>query len=132
MSTDNLTAPWGWGWHAVNISQGTEVAFDVWDSGPESSTIRQWKVAMTWDEPSLTNAADIILRVYNTCPLGGGAPVLVASQTGYDVRKRIELKQNEIGGACLRYHIIGRSIPAGEVRAVYVADYFHSGDPADH
>ena len=77
----NLTAPWGWGWHVFNIGNSSTVAFTVWDSGPESPLLRQWKVAMTWKETDYAAAADMILEVYNTCPSGGGPPVLVANDT---------------------------------------------------
>lgn len=133
-SATNLTSPWGWGWHTFNIGNSSTVSFSVWDAGPKSPFMRQWKVAMTWKETNYAAAADIVLEVWNTCPSGGGPAVLVAGDLSYDNRKRIELVQSEISNRCLEYRIrtFSNSMPVGQARTVYVADYFHSGNPADH
>lgn len=128
----NLIAPWGWGVHDVTVSQGSDIAFTVNDAGPESASVTQWKVAMTWDEPNFGDGADIDLYVYNTCPAGGGGRQLVAAQADFDVRNRITLTQSQISGRCLEYHLVGHYVPAGQTRTVYVADYYHSGNPAEH
>lgn len=75
--------------------------------------------------------ADIVLRVYDACPPGRGR-ILVRSDERFDIRTRIELSQSMISGRCLEYDIVAYSIPPGETRTVYVADYFHAGNPADH
>jgi hypothetical protein len=66
----DLVAPWGWGYHVFNIGPNQTVSFPVWDTGPESSWVRQWKVAMTWREDDYEQVADIILDVVNTWPRG--------------------------------------------------------------
>jgi len=130
----NLTAPWGWGWHVFTITNSSTVSFTVWDIYAESPLVTQWKVAMTWREADYAAAADIVLEVWNTCPAGGGNPVPVTSDMSYDIRKRIELVQSEISNRCLevRVRTFSNSMPPGQTRTVYVADYFHSGNPADH
>jgi len=59
---------------------------------------------------------------------------VVADDWSYDIRKRIELAQTQIGGRCLSYRIrtFPWSMPSGQTRTVYVADYFHGGNPSDH
>jgi hypothetical protein len=129
-SSDNLTAPWGWGWRSFTIQNGQTVSWTVWDAGAESPLVRQWKWAFTWFENDLNNVADIVIKVVNTCPSGGGE-VTVASDYSYDLRKRIHLGQAEISGRCLEMRAYGWKVPAGG-RVVYSADYFHAGDPAQH
>ena len=126
-SNSRLTAPWGWGSRAITVRQGETVTFPVWDSGPESGAITEWKWAVTWMGQNLTNYPDIDVSVYNTCPSGGGAPQLVASQSDEDFRNRIRLTSDDIAGRCLEMRITGRAnIPTGGI-VVYSADMFHSG-----
>jgi hypothetical protein len=127
-SSANLVAPWGWGWHAFNIAQGQTVTWTVWDAGPESSALNEWKWATYWDEPDLQNVADIDFYVYDTCPAGGGAPVLVAYDSGYSLRAHMKLTASQIRGRCLEMRAYGYAVPANG-RVVYTADFFHSGTP---
>lgn len=127
-SSASLTAPWGWGWHSFTIAQGQTVTWPVWDTGPESTALTEWKWAALWDEPDLQNVADIDFYVYNTCPSGGGAPVLVASDVGYSLRTHMRLSQSQIGGRCLEMRAYGYKVPAAG-RTVYTADFFHSSTP---
>jgi len=124
----NLTAPWGWGTHTATLSDGDTVTYTVWDSGPESPSVTQWKGAMTWFETNYDDAADIVLHVIDTC--NGNATV--ASDVSYDLRKRVTLTQSQISNKCLSFRISAYHIPAGQTRTVYVADYFHSGSTANH
>jgi len=127
-SSASLISPWGWGWHSFRLDPGQERWFSMWDDGAESPSITQWKVAMTWREDDYTNMADIVLEVWDHCE---GQPwVQVSEDWSYDIRKRITLPGSSIGGRCLWYRVRCFSAPAG--RSVYVADYFHSGDPAEH
>ena len=132
-SSGNLTGPWGWGWHVFDITNSDVREFTVWDPLAESPLVRQWKVAMTWDESDYAAATDIVLEVWNKCPPGGGE-ALVSLDYSWDIRKRVELTQSEISNRCLVYRVrtFDNSMPPGQFRRVYVADYFHSGNPADH
>ena len=129
----DLVAPWGWGSHVVTIGPNQTIEFPVWGVGPESAYVRQWKVAMTWKEDNYQSVADIVLEVFNICP-SSGPEVEIRSDWSYDIRKRVELQQSEIGGRCLVYRVrtFPWSMPAGQTRTVYVADYFHGGNPLDH
>ena len=129
-SSDDLVAPWGWGWRSFTINQGETVAWTVGDSGPESASITQWKWAALWIEPNLDSVADIDFKVVDTCPVGGGE-VVVASDTSRSLRARFDLFQPQISGRCLEMRAYGYSVPTGG-RVVYSADYFHGGNPNDH
>lgn len=124
----NLTAPWGWGTHSISLANGEAATFWVGSSGAESPSVTQWKLALTWVETDYSQASDIIVRVYDSCH--GNA--IVASDDSFDMRKRITLTQSQISNKCLYYRIDAFSIRPGTYVRLYVADYFHSGNPADH
>lgn len=128
-SSDDLVAPWGWGYRAVWVRNGETHRFNVGGPGMEAAAVNQWKAAAAWYEKDLTSTAEIRMAVVDTCAAGG--PVTVAMDYSKDFRKRLHLTRRELQGRCLELQLIGVSVPA-EGRLVYVADYFHSGDPADH
>jgi hypothetical protein len=125
----NLMAPYRWTSFPVTLSEGQGVTYAVGpNSGPESSLITQYKLTIAWFESDYNNAADIILRVRDSC----NGNVVIAQDTSFDMRKRITLFDADIRGRWLTYSILPLSIPGGGTRTVYVADYYHSGHPADH
>lgn len=126
----NLTSPWAWGTDSFVIHDGETVDWPVGSTGSESPSITQWKWAFLWNEDNLASVADIVIKVVDKCPAGGGE-VVVAQDLSYDLRKRIHLKTADISGKCLFMRAIGLSVPSGG-RTVYTADYYHSGDPALH
>jgi len=129
-SATNLTNPWGWGWRDFVIRQGEEVRWNVWTSGPESSSITGWKWAFLWFEDHLASTSDIIIDVLDTCPAGGGE-VVVSADDSFSLRKRIRLTQSSIGGRCLVMRARALQTPTAGTR-VWSADYFHSGDNTLH
>jgi Subtilase family len=127
---DELVQPAGWDMHAFRIHDGETHAFSVGAPGPESPRIQQWKWAALWFEDDFQNVADVDFFVYDTCPPGGGE-VLVTADLGFGLRMRVTLLQPDIGGRCLEMRVVGTAVPA-EGRDVWMADYFHSGDPSIH
>ena len=132
LKTPSLVAPWGWGCHSRTLSNGQSFSFTVWDSGPESPMITMWKGVTHFTETDRNNAADFVMRVYDTCPAGGGPAQLVSSDTSYGTRKRIRLTTPQIANRCLEVHVIAVHVPAGQTRNVYACDYFHSGPVGNH
>jgi len=130
-SSQDLTAPWGWGCHQFALTNGETRSFSVGDANPESTSIMQWKAALTFNEPDLMDAGDIDLEVWNTCPSGGGE-VRVNADVSLDIRSRVWLQSYQVGGKCLEYRVYGWHVPQGETRTVSVCDYYHSGNPNDH
>jgi len=126
----DLVSPWGWGWRQVTITTGQTIEWPVWDSGPESPLVTQWKWAVLWTEPNLDSVGDIDFMVVDKCPPGGGERTLYYDG-GYQVRSRFRLAQSEISGRCLYMRAYGYNLPP-EGRTFYSADYFHSGDPGQH
>jgi len=146
----DMVSPWGWGWHVARLGPGEMLRFPVWDSGPEDVNVQQWKSAMTWVEPSTSGSgttipvADIVLEVWDTCAPGG--EVSVSSDYSFDIRKRLSLSHTQIvlptRSRCLEGRVRVFDIPVGSAnplapgqprtRDVYVADYFHGGNPNDH
>jgi len=127
---DELVQPAGWNMHALRIHDGETHAFSVGAPGPESPSIQQWKWAALWFEDDFQNVADVDFFVYDTCPPGGGE-VLVTADLGFGLRTRVTLLQPDISGRCLEMRVVGTAVPA-EGRDVWMADYFHSGDPTIH
>lgn len=146
----DMVSPWGWGWHVARLGPGEELRFPVWDGGAEDVNVQQWKSAMTWVEPSTSGSgttipvADIVLEVWDTCAPGG--PVSVSSDYSFDIRKRLSLSHTQIvlptRSRCLEGRVRVFDIPVGSAnpipgsqprtRDVYVADYFHGGNPSNH
>lgn len=121
---NSLSGPWAWGTHTFKIVQGQTVTLPVWDAGPESYSIEEWKWALTWYNSDLEYLDDVDISVYNTCPAGGGPAQYIAGQTDYDWRNRIRLTAGQIGGKCLEMRIYGYSIrPEG--LWIDMADMYH-------
>ncbi len=127
-SSTSLTAPWGMGCHQATLSHGQTASYSVGDSGPESSSIQTWKAALTWQEDSFTNAADLDLQVWNVC----NGSQHVAVDGGYDLRERVRLTSGQIGGKCLQFRVVADYIPAGQTRTFQICDYFQSGSASNH
>jgi hypothetical protein len=122
--SNSVSGPWAWGTHSFKIMQGQTVTFPVWDAGPESNSIEEWKWAVTWYNTDLEYLDDVDISVYNTCPVGGGPAQYVAGQNDYDWRNRVRLTAAQIGGKCLEMRIYGYSIrPEG--LWVDMADMYH-------
>jgi Subtilase family len=129
----SMVAPLGWGWHTADLQNGQDLWVEVGGPGVEESGVTHWKCAMTWRETASVTSqpvADIVLEVWDFCAPGG--PIVVRQDWSYDIHKRMELNSSEITNRCLRYRVRALSIPSGQTRRVYVADYYHSGNPADH
>lgn len=129
-SSSDLTSPWGVGTHAPIIYQGQLLRYSVWDAGPESNSVTEWKWAVSWDEPNLTNMrSDITISVENTCAPSG--TTLVASDNSFSNTKRIHLNAGSIGGRCLEMVVHAhRTPPQGQ--QIYLSDYFHGGSTNLH
>jgi hypothetical protein len=104
------------------------VTMAVNGGAPIGSGITQTKWVVTWSEPDLNNVADIDISVWDTCPAGGVPVQLVASQSDYDLRNRIDLRTPNITGKCLEKRFVGFSVPPAG-RLIYSSDLFHSGTP---
>jgi hypothetical protein len=120
----NLSGPWGWGTQVFHMNQGDTITWPVWDAGPESSDITQWKWAFTWFDQNLGSTANVDIRVIDTCH--GNANVRITNS--WDLRKRIVLRQPDIAGKCLAMRAYATNVPSGGID-VFSADYFHGGDP---
>ncbi len=150
-ATDDMVAPWGWGFHVFRLGPGQVASFPVWDELAEDPAVQHWKCAMTWLEPARSGAgstspvADLVLEVWDTCAPGGAQ--MVQTDFSFDIRKRIELNHSQImdgsRARCLEGRVRAWAVPSdspnplappaeARTREVYVADYFHSGDRANH
>lgn len=130
-SSADLTSPWGWGAHSFIMHTGDVTRLSVWDSGPESSLVTEWKWALSWDEPNLSNMrSDIVISVENTCVPGGGSQV-VTYDSGYAPVKRIHLEGAAVRGKCLEMVIQAVRTPAAGEQ-VFMTDYFHGGNTDQH
>ncbi len=131
-----LVSPMGWGWHRFEMRSNYIATYRVGGTAGVDGRATQWKGAMTWVEVDYNNIADVVFSIWNMCPAGGGPPVMLARDDSYDIRKRLVLYRNQFSPngdrACLEVRIETFNIPDGQTRTVYVADYFHSGDPATH
>jgi hypothetical protein len=132
-SSDNMVWPWGWAASVVTLSPG-QGASGALSSTPLPASVKQLKVAMTWFEAGqYNNTADITISVLNSSGSNCGTPgSVIASDYSWDMRKRITLSQWTIAGRCLMWRLNPWSIPSGQTRTVYLAYYWHSGNPADH
>lgn len=124
---ESMAGDWGWGWRAFTIYEGQTVTWNVGTSGPESTSITEWKWATLWFEPDLQNVADIDFEVWDMCAPGG--PVMLHADWSLSLRSRFNLLGPSIGGKCLQMRAYGYRVPA-QGRVIYSADYYHSGTPS--
>jgi hypothetical protein len=130
----DLVAPWGWGWRAVTIRQGETVTWPIGMTQSESlHYVTQWKWAVLWTPPDLSQVPDVDFYVdETTCPPGGSYIRNGLNDLGYDHRVRFKLGRSSLdGGRCYRMRAYGYNVPAGGV-TFYSADYYHSGPAGDH
>jgi len=126
----SMDAPWGWGYRDFVLTEGNKKTYTVGDSGPEGSNINVWKWAILWYEDDFSAVSDVGLKVFNTCPAGGGNPVLVDQDLSWNLRKSVILTDQEIHGKCLEMHVIAYDTPPGGVR-IWSADYFAGASNRD-
>lgn len=127
--TGNMTSPWGWTTHTATITSAGLSFYTAKGTAPMDASVTQWKVAMTFDEDDYTSSADLDLKVYDVCPPGGGAPVLLSSDVSYDIRSRVNL-HGGVAGKCIRYDIVPSTLSG--TRTVHIAEHYHSGPVADN
>ncbi|MCB9740319.1 MAG: S8 family serine peptidase [Deltaproteobacteria bacterium] len=130
-ASNNLTAPWYWEWQRLWVQHGATVSWQLQGPAAESTALTQLKWVVAVIDTELTGVPDIDLEVWDTCPAGGGSPVLLEWDYSLDLRSRIVLDASEIGGKCLEMRIKGFSVASGG-QWVYSALYNHSGSTADH
>ena len=126
----SLNGPWGWGWRSEHLDQGETKTWTVGGSGAESTAVDEFKWAVTWFDPDMNDASDVVIQLWNTCPSGGGQQ-LVAWDMTYNLRKSVHLLGEDIGNRCLEMRAIAYDTRPGGVW-IYSADYWHSGDPEEH
>lgn len=117
----NLGGTWGWAANHAIINQATTQYIQI---GVMPANTTEWKFALVWNETDMTNAAAIDVYVES---LGTGncneTPVVLASQTDFDIHKRVRLTGNEVANQCLRVRVYGYSVPVGG-RIGYYASYW--------
>lgn len=65
----------------------------------------------------------------NSCPAGGGPPVVLASNAGYDSRTVFRLTPAQFAGKCLQMRVYAYNVPSSGA-TLTAADWFHAG-PVD-
>ncbi|MDH3656306.1 MAG: S8/S53 family peptidase [Myxococcales bacterium] len=124
-----LEAPTGalynWSWH---LDEGQELSL-AFPTGAAPQGVTQLKWAVYVDQPDLSQVPWVFLSVDNVCdpvsPFG-------ATDMTYGLQKFVSVKAPIFqGGRCAKAKIYGFSVPAGGVD-VYIAAYYHSGDPDEH
>lgn len=138
-SSANIGSVSGWTTIADTVMQGQTKSWWLLDQSlPPSSVaqVTQVKVAMTFSEPNLANAADLDLRIVWSCA-GTGYGTVLASQLDYDVRNRITLRPTDAPAAyqnmaCWAVSVNGYGTPNGTARSFNLAYYYHNQDPAGH
>lgn len=118
-------ALYNWSWH---LEEGQELSLPF-PNGAAPQGVTQLKWAVYVDQPDLTQAPWVFLSIDNVCypsnPFG-------ATDMTFGLQKFVSVKAPIFqGGRCAKVKIYGFSVPAGGVD-VYVAAYYHSGDPDEH
>lgn len=121
----NMAAPWAWGNDAFTLATGQDHIIQ-WGVLPATAT--EWKIGLVWNETYANGTvADVDVYVYS---LGNGnctsSPVLLASQTDWDIHNKITLTGSQVANQCLQIKVHGYSIPP-EGRTIYSVNYYHGG-----
>jgi hypothetical protein len=120
----NLSGPWWWSFWGLRLVQGQTYTFPIGDNNPESASAHL-KWAVTWFDPDLANASNIVIYVTDAC----NNDQLIARDISTDFRKRIQLRSNVIGNRCLVANIGVITAPPEGID-VFTAYYIHTGDAA--
>jgi hypothetical protein len=123
-----LEAPSGalynWSWH---LEEGQELSLTFPSVVP--SGVTKWKWAVYVDQHDLSQVPWVWLRVEQGC---GGAGPLGPTDYTVSLQKFVSLEAPVLqAGQCPRVEVYGFSVPPGGVD-VYIAGYYHSGDPDEH
>lgn len=121
----SLSSPWNWrmGNFTVTASSTDVMTYSL----PSGTT--QFKMVIAWFDDDMQDASDIVLRVKNTCPSGGGTSTL-GSDMSFNLRKRVSFTHPS--SACLSLETTAYHIPNGESRIVYYAYYHHGNNLDEH
>jgi hypothetical protein len=130
-----LSGHWGWGWRSFRASQGVH-RWSVWNAGPESSSLTQWKWSMLVlpEDPSVDPLSEMptyLAMVVDTCPPSGGGFFgfnIVAFDDDNDYQVSFHLEEDDIcppGQPCRCLEMQLWNASTTDVRVVS-ADYFHS------
>lgn len=125
-STADLTPPWNWNFGARFVAPGQDAVWSINNGSPLSGSVTQFKFVTMYTAADLNNVPDVDFYVEDTCPPGGGPPVIIASDTGYDIRSRFRLEGLQIQYRCLQLRAHAYSVPP-EGMAFYLASLYHSG-----
>jgi hypothetical protein len=127
-SSNNITSPWKWSYGTTSLGPGDIFTVSMTDGGlPLPAGISQLKVVMKFTEPTYTNAADLDIYVYNTCPPGGGISYM-GDDTSRDIVSRIDLRSG-LAGKCPALWVRSFHVPSGQTRTADFAFLYHAGTP---
>ncbi|MEL6344379.1 MAG: S8 family serine peptidase [Myxococcota bacterium] len=124
----DMVGPWNWGWKTFRVYEDEVIRYTVGDSGPEPDTLTELSWAVTWFESDLTAISDVLISLYDVCPEGGGE-TLLAADTSFGFRKRLQLTDDDVmgglGGRCLEMRVHALATGMDGV-LIYSADLEHS------
>jgi hypothetical protein len=113
--------PWGWSNGDGLLSPG-----QTYTRTGIPADIQHYRLAVYWDEPDLTQAADIDVYVDAVYSAGGVCAWGFASQTDYSINNAIHLEASDIpscaGSLQVRYVVY--AMAAGTTRRVYNSELY--------
>jgi len=109
---------WGLGSTTVTMS-GATIPINSGVALPSGAT--QAKAVILWNEDSLDNVSDIIIRLRDTC-----ANTILSDDISFNMNKRVSISSGA-AGRCLALEIVPLHFATGTSRVVYFAHNFHGG-----
>ncbi|OIP42380.1 MAG: hypothetical protein AUK47_04525 [Deltaproteobacteria bacterium CG2_30_63_29] len=128
-----LGSSWGWESIAANIQPSQTYHITVNNGNPIPSSVLGLKWAFMTDWDAVYFPPKILLRAYDTCPSGGGAPVLLATDASASssIRHKLRLSVSSTAGRCLRLDIQALAVPSSGV-GFHTAYYYYSNEGELH
>ena len=119
------SGPWGWESAWSTLSDG-----ETWQRYPFNganlpASTTQWKAYMWWAEDDDHNAADLVLRTYDSVCTG----LPIRGDYSFDVKKMTRLDES-VAGQRICVATTAFHIPAGQDRRAHLFNYYTSGGTA--
>ena len=124
-----MTSPKGIAHRSFRIHEDELAILTAADTGGErfDPAVTQWKMGMYIDAPDLRAIPYLLITYWDTC----NGRTMIAADLHAALDRHAILESPAVNQACLEVRVYGFSVPAGGVD-VFVTDYYHSGDPAQH
>ncbi|KPK16401.1 MAG: hypothetical protein AMJ62_05810 [Myxococcales bacterium SG8_38] len=128
-SFESMESPKGIAHRSFHLRENERAILTAADTKGErfDPRVTQWKMGMYIDASDLSGIPYVLISYHDTC----NGRRIIAADLEAGLERHAVLESPAVNQACLEIRVYGYSVPEGGVE-VFVTDYYHSGDPAQH